>query len=179
MRIRITNITRLIVFLTFTIKVIANEMVDKVNKENNLKENSDDLAVDSQRDNVSFKSIYSPPPFPCQSTNTDKLICNLDSSTLAPPGQCDSSACNSAAELTLLNCHPHLTVISKQFILSLCICQSSLRTIRLRNCSISDKTFGQGLEGLRVLDLRGNQVAAFREPELDTLESIYLSGSFN
>ena len=50
--------------------------------------------------------------------------------------------------------------------------------LKLRNCSISDTTFGTDLDGLRVLDLRGNKVENFKEPEIEKFESIYLSGSF-
>jgi len=174
-----TTIQRSIVFLLLTVIVIAKEKVDQVSIERKFNKtlvNDVDIALKSDEASDYNKYYKRSKSCPCHYTKASKLICNLDNSSPAPPGQCDSSIC-SATELTLLNCHPNFTVISKEFILSLGICQSSLRTIRLRNCSIIDTTFGQGLEGLQVLDLRGNQVAAFRELEIITLESIYLSGN--
>ena len=114
-------------------------------------------------------------PCPCQCQNDHLICCNLDHPYPLPNGQCDSNNC-SATQITLLNWPLHSTVINRQFILSLGLHQSRLRTLRLRNCSISDTTFGEDLEGLRVLDLRGNKVEAFNEPELEILDSIYLSG---
>ena len=116
-------------------------------------------------------------PCPCQCLNSSLICCNLYSPSPLPTGLWDSYSCP-ATEIKLLNSHLHSTDINRQFILSLGWQQSILRALRLRNCSISDTTFGSGLEGLLVLDLRGNKVEAFKEPEIGTLGSIYLSGSF-
>ena len=170
--VQILSVTFLVIVAT---TVIAEGTFDKVkeDKANEIDDDDETVLSDSDIAEACDRTGTSPNLCPCQSTNTSIICCNLGS----PTGLCDSYDC-SATEITLLNCHLHSTVISKQFILSIGICQSSLRTIRLRNCSISDTTFGQGLEGLRVLDLRGNQVKAFREPEIASLESIYLSGDY-
>ena len=137
----------------------------------------DDDIADSDNEAVCARIVANLNSCPCQCLNSSLICCNLDSPSPLSPGLCDSYSCP-ATEITLLNCHLHSTVINRQFIHSLGWRRSRLRTLRLRNCSIGDTSFGPGLEGLQVLDLRGNKVEAFKEPEIGTLGSIYLSGSF-
>eukprot|EP00092_Neocalanus_flemingeri_P023132 GFUD01025081.1.p1 GENE.GFUD01025081.1~~GFUD01025081.1.p1 ORF type:complete len:565 (+),score=137.16 GFUD01025081.1:64-1758(+) len=182
MRIHTVDILSVTILMIITTTGIAEDTIDRVRvKEGVFREaieiNDEDTYIsDSDTEEVCERLSANPNHCPCLSTNTSIICCNLDSHSPLPPGLCDSYHC-SATQITLLNCHLHSTVLSKQFILSTGICQSSLRTLRLRNCSLSDTTFGQGLEGLRVLDLRGNQVAAIMEPQIAGLESIYLSGN--
>ena len=134
----------------------------------------DDDIADSDNEAVCARVDANLNPCPCQCLNSSLIYCNLDSPS---SGLCDSYSFP-ATEIKLLNSHLHSIVINRQFILSLGWQQSSLWALRLRNCSISDTTFGTDLDGLRVLDLRGNNVEAFKEPEIEKLQSIYLSGSF-
>ena len=165
----------------FGLMIAYNTVIagDGVRMENDVFRDTLDTFDDDTVDNVTEPACdiiaTNPTPCPCQCLNDRLLCCNIDNPYPLPKGQCDSYNC-SATEITLLNCQLHSTVINRQFILSLGWRQSRLRTLRLRNCSISDTTFGSGLEGLRVLDLRGNKVDAFREPEVEMLDSIYLSG---
>ena len=137
----------------------------------------DDDVTESENEAVCDRIATNLNSCPCQCLNDSIICCNLDSPSPLPTGLCDSYSCP-VTEISLLNCNLHSTSINRQFILSLGWQHSNLRTLRLRNCSISDTTFGQGLKGLRVLDLRGNKVENFKEPEKEKFESIYLSGSF-
>jgi len=135
-----------------------------------------DIHDESDYDTVCASLATDPSPCPCQCINSSLICCNLEGPYPLPPDLCGSYTCP-ATEITLINFHLHSTAINRQFILSLGWQHRDPWTLRLRNCSISDTQFGEGLDGLLVLDLRGNEVEAFKEPEIQMLESIYLSGN--
>ena len=109
---------------------------------------------------------------PCQMTNTTGLCCNLHqySST-----GCSSDTTCSATEIIVMSSSLESFIISEKFFMELGICAENLKILRMRNSTIKNVTFS-GLNSLETLDLRGNVVGAFREPDIFNIKSLYLSG---
>ena len=110
---------------------------------------------------------------PCQCINNTLYCCQLRRSSRV----CGTFTC-SVINVTIISSDLQHISISTKLSEWLGLNSSTVQTLTLSNCTIRNTTFGPGLDQLKILDLRGNIVEAFKEPDISSLDSIYLSGLF-
>ena len=65
---------------------------------------------------------------------------------------------------------------NNEFFTRLGLCSASIEDLQLRNSSLENVTVGTQMTGLKILDLRQNEVDILNEPQTQTIETLYLSG---
>ena len=76
----------------------------------------------------------------------------------------------------IVNSNIRSKTVNNEFFASLGFCSQPIKQITFRNNSLHNLTIGGGLETLRTLDLRYNDVDIINKPESDTIEELFLSG---
>ena len=131
--------------------------------------------LDNSDDDKDMRESCTLSPCPCQCVNTTLTCCGVRvATTYHLPEQCGRYTCP-ATHITLQNCHL-LTAITRQVLVNLGWEVMQDWNLTLRNCSLDHLILGPDLLGLQVVDIRGNMVGSFRKPDIESIQSVYLSG---
>ena len=76
----------------------------------------------------------------------------------------------------IVNSNLRSKTVNKEFFTSLGFCWEPIKEITFRQSSLHNLTIGDGMENLKKLDLRFNDVDIINRPETQSIEELLLSG---